>query len=202
MDLEAALAKVKEFEATTADLTAQLEALKKNNEALVGEKRTVAEQKRQFEEEARLKAEELAKKNGDFESLVQTAKEKEAAALKKLEEKEQEIANEKIGNMATKLANEIAFDSDAASLLEEQFAKRLIFEDNQVKIKPKEGSTVSTFDQLKEEFIKTSRYKALVKGSQASGGRPFNANGGAGNQTDTTRKLSPVERLNRERGAI
>ncbi len=200
MDLEAALAQIKDYEEKTTDLTSQIEALKRNNESLVSEKRSVSEQKRQIEEDSRKKAEDLAKATGDYDSIVTASKEKEAQALKELNELRQTVADEKISNLAAKLANEIAFDANAASLLEEQFVKRLTFEDNQVKIKHKEGSTVSNFEQLKDEFVKTDRFKALIKGNPASGGRSAIAAGSSGSHIDTSRKLSPVERLNRSRG--
>lgn len=202
MELEEALKKIEEYESTTNDLQSQLDALKKNNESLVSEKRSVLDQKRALEEEAKQKAAELAKTSGNYESLAKQYEAEKTAAMEKLSALEQRVAEKEIGSIASKLAHEIAYDSDAATLLEEQFAKRLKYEDDGVKIiDQKGGVTVSTPEDLKKEFLETPRFKALLKGNPATGGRPIDANG---SPVDTSSKdfdkLSPVERINRARG--
>lgn len=201
MDLEAALARVKELETSTADLTSQMESLKANNSSLIEEKRKETAEKQRLADEAKKIQQDLAKKNGDFDSIVKSVEEEKNKALEELTNLKGQIAHERMENIATKLAADLAHDADAADSLKELIMNRLKFDGEQVKIldKDKKISNLS-IDDFKKEIQTTPRYRYMLKANPASGGRPINANGSAGSSSKTNdAKLSPVEKLNRAR---
>ena len=195
MDLEAALAAAKVAEEKAAALEEQLAKLKENNSSLVEEKRKETEAKQLLAEEARKTAQELAKKNGDYDQVLKSAEEERNKALEKLSTIEKRIAQKEVESLAVRLASEIAYDSDAAELLSEQFVKRLKYSEDGIKITNNKGElTVSTADELVKEFQATPKFKALLKGTQANGGRPTQATG-ASPRPNPDQKLPPSERI-------
>jgi hypothetical protein len=146
--------------------------LKKNTELLTETKAERA--KRQaLEQQLAQQAEQDLVANKKFEELAEQ-RGKDAATYKaRLEQLEQNIANEKRTSVATTLAAAVAVDESAVELLAEQVLKMAEYTPEGVKFK--DGLTA---EQVKAHL--TSKYPRLVKGSGASGGGASGANGGAG----------------------
>ncbi len=196
MDLETALATAKEAQEKAMALEDQLNKLKENNSSLIEEKRKETESKQAAEQAAKDAARELAKKNGDYDQILKSAEEERNKALETLSNYEKRIALKEIEALSMKLASEIAFDSDAAELLAEQFAKRLKYSEDGVKITNTKGElTFSTAEDLVKEFQATSKFKALLKGTQATGGRPITATGRPGSPQNIPNTIPLQERL-------
>lgn len=102
-------------------------------------------------------AEEKARKNGEFEKLLEQER-REKNELK------QNYKNERINTHALKLANELA-DGDNVELLSEFVQKTLNnLADDDGKIES------DVIDSVRNEYKNNPKFKALLRGSKASGG--------------------------------
>lgn len=201
MDLEAALARVKELETATTDLTAQMEALKTNNSSLIEEKRKETAEKQRLADEAKKTQQELAKKNGDYDSILKAAEEEKNKAYEELSVLKKQVADERMETIATTISSEFAVDSNAAQALKQLLKLRLGFDNGKVVVLDKDNKPTNiSIDDFKKDVATNPIYRSMLKSNPASGGRPINANGSAGSSsTNNDAKLSPVEKLNRAR---
>jgi hypothetical protein len=151
-------------------LQAELEKLRTQNESLISEKKQALREAKDAEMRAKAEAESKAKAAGDYESLYKSAEQAKAEYEAKLAEIQQQTASERIRSESLKLATSMA-DGTNAELLQEFIAKRLKYTDEGVKVVDASGNlTVSSIDDLKNEFLKSGKYDALLRGSQATGG--------------------------------
>jgi len=183
-----------------AEPNAELEALKAENAKLQAK---IAEANKHAKAAEKAAAEEARKKaeaEGNHEQLYKSAMaelDRERAERAKLL---QENANKEIHALAMREAAKIAVDADAAELLAEQFAKRLRYTDEGVKVTDKAGGlTVSPLDALTKEFQSSARFARLVKGNQSAGGGASGSDKKGGSAVMTRKEfdaLGPVERAN------
>lgn len=167
---------VSELQATIESLTNEKNSMKAKMDELLGETKRAKELRRQAEEQARIEAEEKARKAGDYEQLHKSSEQQRQQLQKELEDLKAGIANEKRNSTAMKVASELAEGANA-EILSEFVAKRLKYTDDGIKVLNDNGElTVSTLEDLKAEFQSNNRFAALLKGSQASGG---SASGGS-----------------------
>lgn len=153
--------------------------LKTQLDTLLAEKKAEQAKRRQAEEEARQRAEEKAKAEGDYKQLFESSQATTAEWQQKYQSLQQQIEQGNIAQAATKIAGSIA-DGENAELLSEFVSRRLKVVDGKVRVTDAAGNlTVSTLEQLAEEFNSTPRYASLVRGSGASGGGAANPGGGA-----------------------
>lgn len=158
------------LQAQIADLQAQNEAMKNKNSELLGETKKAKELRRQAEQQAQKEADEKARKAGDYEQLYKSSTEEKQRLEQQLEEIKLGTAKEKQKNTAMRIAGELAEGANA-EILADYIAKRLKYTDDGIKVTDTNGDlTVSTLEQLKDEFSKSTRFASLLKGSQASGG--------------------------------
>lgn len=166
---------------TVVGLPAQedVSGLKTQLETLLAEKKSEQAKRRQAEEErAREEAEKLAAE-GNYKQLFESSQETSAEWQKKYQALQQQLEQGSISQAATKMATDIA-DGANAEILAEFITRRLKLVDGQVRVTDAAGNlTVSTADQLKEEFKNEPRWAVLVRGSQSSGGGAANPRGGA-----------------------
>ena len=153
-----------------SEMQAEIERLRNHNETLLGEKK--AEAKKRADAEANAKAESEAKllASKDFEQLHKSSELEREKLSNRLKELQDNIANEKKGAAALKVAAELA-DGSNAELLSTFISKRLKYTDDGLKVTDQNGDlTVSSLDDLKREFQNDAKFAALLRGSQASGG--------------------------------
>jgi len=153
-----------------ADNSAEIERLRNHSETLLAEKK--AEAKKRADAEANAKAESEAKllASKDFEQLHKSSELEREKLSNRLKELQDNIANEKKGAAALKVAAELA-DGSNAELLSTFISKRLKYTDDGLKVTDSNGDlTVSSLDDLKREFQNDAKFAALLRGSQASGG--------------------------------
>lgn len=178
------------------DLQAQLKAFEEekakilaNRDEVLGELKSFKQKAREAEEAAEAARKEKLKKEGDHEQLYKSSEAEREKLAAQLQELQNNIYQEKVGNQAMKMAAELA-DGYNAELLAEQIQKRLKYTDDGVKVTDASGElTVSSLDDLKAEFQNSERFQALLRGNQASGG---GAPGGKGS-ADQTKKVSRSE---------
>jgi alanyl-tRNA synthetase len=151
-------------------IMAENEAMKGKLDELLSETKKAKAARREAEEVARKEAEERARKAGDFEQLHKSSEEARQQLMQELEQLRGGIASEKRDNAAMRLAGELA-EGVNAELLAEFIKPRWKYTDDGLKVTNANGElTVSTLDDLKNDFKADGRYQALLKGNQASGG--------------------------------
>lgn len=177
-----------------AALVAENASMKSKMDELLTEAKRAKQAKRDIEAESTAERERVAKEQGDYQQLHKSAQEKYESTLTELDSLRQGVANEKKNNTALKLAADLA-DGANAEILSEFIGRRLKFHDDGVKVTDANGSlTVSSFEDLKNEFKNDARYAALLKGNQSSGG---GASGGSNSSGATkVRNRAEFEALN------
>ena len=172
-----------ELDASTVkmvDLQNQLNSVLAHNEKVLGEKK--AEQAKRAEVE-----EDKARKAGDFEQLLKSSEDKNKDLQEQFHKLTGTIAQEKIQTQSFKIASELA-DGPNAELLSTFIATRLKDTDGGMKVLDKDGQlTVSTVEDLKNEFLGSEKYKSLLRGIQSSGGGATGSGGSSGKTSEMTR---------------
>jgi len=198
---EEELTALNEAAAKVADLQEQFDKVLAKKEELLTETKQAKEKQRLADEQARLDQEELAKKKGDYEQLHKSAMSENEKLKEAIQERDTRDAKNAVESTAMKLSISVA-DGDNAEMLSRFVADRLQYADGGVKVLDKDGQlTISTLDQLKEEIISDSRFAALLKGNQSSGGGATGGSnsGGAANsnktQTSTQRIAEGLKEL-------
>ena len=169
-----------QLEATAAEKTAMQNKL----DELLTETKKAKQLRREAEEQARLAAEAKAQKEGDFEQLFKSRTEEAESYKTQLQQLQEGIATEKRDTAAMKLAAQMAEGADVENLA--HFIKpRLKYTDEGVKVLDDKGQlTVSTLEQLKQEFESSGRYDSMIKGSKSTGGgAPGGKRSGATNKS-------------------
>lgn len=176
------------------ELQSRLESVEQEKERILESKNQILSEKKKAQEAARLAEDERARKAGDFEQLYKSQQEKNAEWENKYTELQTSIAESKRNNQAIKLAGELA-DGFNAELLSEHIARRLKYTDDGLKVVDLNGQlTVSSLDDLKNEFKNNAKYSALLKGNQSSGGGAIG--GKSGSATDKTKSKSDFDKMN------
>lgn len=156
------------------DYKALYEETKRKLDTVAAHKDKLYKETKQAKEERDREAEEKARKNGEFEKLLDQER-REKNELK------QNYKNERISTHSLKIANELA-DGDNVELLSE-FVKKTLSN-----LADDEGRIESDIvDSVKNEYKNNPKFKALLRGSKASGG------GASGNQ-QTKSQLNEMSR--------
>ena len=163
-----------------ADLQNQLSAVLSHNEKVLGEKK--AEQAKRAAVE-----EDKARKAGDFEQLLASSELKNKELQEQYNTLTGSMSQERVQTQSLKIAGELA-DGMNAELLSTFISKRLKETDTGIKVLDKDGQlTVSTVDDLKNEFLGGDRYKSLLRGIQSSGGGATGSGGSSGTAKEMKR---------------
>lgn len=119
---------------------------------------------------------EKVEQTGDFEKLLKAEREEKETLMNEYNEFKHQYKSEKINGQAMRLANEIALNSESASLLS-HFIK-----ENLLKLADENGNLSDEIVQsVKKEVKNNKAYAPLVAGSKSSGsGAPGAGNGVAG----------------------
>jgi predicted RNase H-like nuclease (RuvC/YqgF family) len=161
------------------ELESQTKGLKAKNDELLAEKKAIQRAREESDAKTRAEAEELAKKQNNFQQLYESQKEEADALRSKIEEMNKLAVRQTVQSQASKFAVSLTKDVNKAKLLEEKISQRLTILEGEVRVTDGNGQlTVSTIDDLVSS-IKTE-YPFLVDGIQATGGGATRAQGGAG----------------------
>lgn len=167
---------VNPLEAVVQDLKGQLDAVKGKNTELLGKMKKYQENLDNAYKEAEIEKKQELEKAGEFEQLYKSALHEKESVEAQLKQFQDRANAERKQNVATKIAAEIANPRDVENL--SFFVAQRLNEDGS-KVLDSEGQlTVSSYDQLKQEFLDSERYASMLKGNQSSGG---NAPGASGN---------------------
>ena len=159
------------------ELESQTKGLKAKNDELLAEKKAIQRAREESDAKTRAEAEELAKKQNNFQQLYESQKEEADALRSKIEEMNKLAVRQTVQSQASKFAVSLTKDVNKAKLLEEKISQRLTILEGEVSVTDGNGQlTVSTIDDLVSS-IKTE-YPFLVDGIQATGGGATRAQGG------------------------
>lgn len=180
------------------EIQSQLESVLAKNNELLGEAKTAKQKLREFESAKNQELEEAAKKKGDYEQLYKSAEQKAAELQSQLENMMQSSASEKINTQALKLASELA-EGHNIDLLSGFIAQRLKYTDGDIKVTDQNGElSVTTLDELKNEFKSNEKFSSLIAGNKSTGGGATGNNGGSAAKEMTRSdfdKLSPDSQM-------
>ncbi|WP_241640020.1 hypothetical protein [Rosenbergiella epipactidis] len=147
-----------------------VDGLKRQRDELLAEKKAEQEKRRKAEEEIQRAEKERLAAEGNYKQLFESSQADSASWQQKHEELLRQIEQNSINQTAIKLATDIA-EGPNAEILSEFVTRRLKLVDGQVRVTDASGNlTVSSVEQLKEEFKNDPRWASLVTGSKANGG--------------------------------
>lgn len=171
-----------------ADLQNQFDAVKNKSNELLNEAKQAKNKAREASEEREKIKIDKAEKDGDFEQLLKSSEKERNTLQSQLSELMNKVSSEKINNSAMKLANDLA-DGSNAELLSEFISKRIKFVEGELKVLDSSGNlTVSSLENLKNEFSNSEKYKSLLRGTKSSGG------GASGSKASGASKETKIER--------
>lgn len=174
-----------------APASEDVSGLKAKVEELLNEKKAAARKAADAEEAARQAREEKARKEGDWENVAKGYEEKLSKLEADIRARDERAQRAEVDRTALELASKLAEGANV-KILSRFIADRLRFEEGAVKVVDKDGKlTISTIDQLGEEFSSSAEFKSLLKpGSKARGGGASGADdngGGAANKNPFAR---------------
>lgn len=179
-----------DYQAEVLQLKADMEKILAKNSELLGEKKKVqaANKQMQAEDEAR------AKKNGDFERLLESAEAERNKAFEELNSYKQEALKQNINAKALKITNELKAIPESAELLAHFVANEL------KSIADEKGEVSETaLNAMKHQFMNDDKYKPLLLGNQSNGGGATGAKSGAHKNNEMSRgdfeKLSSEKKM-------
>lgn len=151
-------------------LQAEIERLRKHNETLLGEKKAESE-KRKAEQAAKDKqAEELARKQGDFEALEKQYQNKIATLEQQLQEQADKHHTYLVQSQSAKIASQLSSNQHNQEILQMLIEKRLTVDNGELKVTDIYGNpTISSLDELVNEFKNSGKFDSLIDGTKASG---------------------------------
>ena len=165
----------------------QVSGLKTKVDQLLGEKKGAQEKERIAQEEARIKAEELARKSGDAEALEKSLSER--FSVKELEYQEKLAQRDALllGERKNADTNELLslFTQEGRAIGKQLLGSMLEASYNEdgkpiTSLKGFDGSVVTTqLDAMKEHLKTNETFKSLLVGTQMDGG---GATGNTGNR--------------------
>ena len=174
-------------EPTVAELQAQIAALgesqatlQQENDRLSGKITEANKHKKEQEKAARDAQRAKAEADGNYEQLFKSSEAERESLTQQLTGLQSSIESKEINGAAMKIASNLAEGSNI-ELLSEFLTRRLKFAEGGIKVTDETGNlTVSSLDDLANEFAGSSRYASLIKGRQSSGGGASGGSSGSG----------------------
>ena len=191
------------FKALQVDNAAMKEAndgMQAKMNVLLHETKTAKTAAKEAAENALQEAKTKAKTNGNYEELYKSSEEARVTLQEELTGLKGQVSDGKRKSIANTLAADLA-DGENVKLLSTFILPRLKFSDGEMKVVDSKGQlTVSTVEDLKNEFKNNNSFKSLLRGNQASGGdAPGGNKGGDTKGKVITRaefdKLDPIKKM-------
>lgn len=161
-----------------AKLNEETAGLKAKVDELLGEKKRVQQEREEARLQAKLEAEEKAKRENDYKQLFEAQKQESDTLRETIDKMNSTMQKTQISAEAGKIASQLTKDTQRAELLSEKISQRLTIVDGELRVTDESGQlTVSTPDELANTI--RSKYEFLVDGTQASGGGAARSDGRA-----------------------
>ena len=190
---------LKNLQEENAKMLTDNASMKAKMDDLLSETKKAKSRRKETEEAATQAAEDLARKNGNFEELHKSSEDARSDLQGRYDKLKTDIGKEKCRTAANMISAELA-EGQSAKHLSTFIEPRLKFVDGEVKILDIQGQlTVSTIKDLTAEFRDGGMYDMLITGSKASGGGATGGKGGGATGKVLTRadfdKLHPNKRM-------
>jgi DNA repair exonuclease SbcCD ATPase subunit len=165
-----------------------IEALKRKNQELLGEKKSASQKARELEEQKAQAERERMEQDGQHKELSEKYKTEAERYQAELADLRRGIATEKLSNKAAELAGEYASDTRNAKLLSKFLKDELDYVDGAVVAR-----NHASIDDLIKSMEQSGDYASLWKGKASSGGGATGQKGGSA----ATKKLSELSESER-----
>jgi alanyl-tRNA synthetase len=193
-----------ELQAQIASLTGERDSMKSKMDQLLTETKAAKTSRREAEEAARIASDAKALKDNDFEQLFKSSEQKAKSyqeEAKSYQEKlsgfKTSMAKKEVQSTSQTLAQKIA-EGDNINLLSTFIQPRLKHTDDGIKVLDHQGNlTVSSLDDLVNEFKTNSVFASLLKGNKADGGGApgGNRSSGAGDKIMTRVEFDQISAI-------
>lgn len=168
----------------------EIERLRKHNETLLSEKKAETERRKAEQAEKDRLAEETARKKGDFETLEKSYQDKIVSLEQQISDIQAERNHDLIKSQSAKMAGQLSSNAHNQEILQMLIEKRLVAENGTVKVTDNNGNlTISTLDELVNEFKNGGKFDALIDGTKASG------TGATGQNSKSANDYTEAERV-------
>lgn len=149
----------------------EIEGLRQNRDDLLAEKKAIAASKLLSEEKAESEHLLSLQKDNDYKALSKSYEDKLSQYEQRDKDNALKIQKQAVGSKALEMAKSIS-SGDNADLLATFIEQRLRSEDGEIKVTDSNGGlTISTYDDLLNEFKTSQKFASLVVATKASGGR-------------------------------
>lgn len=170
-----------------ADLQTQFTAVKNKSDELLTETKAAKQKAREAADAREATKLEKARKDGDYEQLLSSSEAERKSLKGQLETLTNKVSSEKVNSVSLKIAGELA-DGSNAEIMSKFISERVKLVDGEIKVLDNSGNlTVSTIDDLKNEFISSDKFKSLLRGTKSNGG-------GASGSKSTTNGSKQISR--------
>jgi hypothetical protein len=186
-----------ELQAQIASLTGERDSMKSKMDQLLTETKAAKTSRREAEDAARIAADAKALKDNDFEQLFKSSEEKAKSYQEELSGFKTSMAKKEVQSTSQTLAQKIA-EGDNINLLSTFIQPRLKHTDDGIKVLDHQGNlTVSSLDDLVNEFKTNSVFASLLKGNKADGGGApgGNRSSGAGDKIMTRVEFDQISAI-------
>jgi len=187
--IESLQAQLETSNKANADLQTQFTAVKNKSEELLTETKAAKQKAREASDAREATKLEKARKDGDYEQLLSSSEAERKTLKEQLETLTNRVSHEKVNSVSLKVAGELA-DGSNAEIMSEFISKRIKLVDGEVKVLDNSGNlTVSTIDDLKNEFIGSDKFKSLLRGTKSNGGGAS----GSKSTNDSSKQISRAQ---------
>jgi hypothetical protein len=186
-----------DLQAQIASLTGERDSMKSKMDQLLTETKAAKTSRREAEDAARIAADAKALKDNDYEQLFKSSEEKAKGYQEELSGFKTSMAKKEVQSTSQTLAQKIA-EGDNINLLSTFIQPRLKHTDDGIKVLDHQGNlTVSSLDDLVNEFKTNSVFASLLKGNKADGGGApgGNRNSGAGDKIMTRVEFDQISAI-------
>lgn len=167
-----------------------IEALKRKNQELLGEKKSASQKARELEEQKTAAERERLEQEGKHKELSEKYKAESERYQSELSELRRSIATEKLSSKAAEIASECASDTRNAKLLSKFLKDELDYVDGQVVAR-----NHASIEDLIKSMEQSGDYASLWKGKGSTGGGATGQKGGSAAPTKKLSEMNQAERL-------
>lgn len=173
--------------AALADMQGKMDAIQAENDRLNAKVTAANKHQKESEKKTRQAEREKAEASNDYEQLFKSSEGDRADLQERLDSLNGSIQAKDVKAAAASIAAELA-DGPNQAILARFVADRLKYSEDGVKVTDSNGNlTVSTLDDLRNEFKGSAQFSSLIKGNQSSGGGATGGSSSGGAVKEMTR---------------
>ena len=184
---EGGAGKTDEGTAALVELQGKMDTIQAENDRLNAKVSAANKHQKESEKKARQADREKAEASNDYEQLFKSSEQERTGLQEQLDSLNANIQAKDVKAAAAAIAAELA-DGPNQTILARFVADRLKYAEDGVKVTDSAGNlTVSTLDDLRDEFKGSAQFSSLIKGNQSSGGGATGGSSSGGAVKEMTR---------------